>query len=114
MPKAIVTKQADFTEHESASETVFKGRLLHVKRDAVSLPDGKPATREYVEHNGAVMIIPLASTGTRVEKSGICLLALRVVGSCASRNRWSMHISESEKLETERTGRVEGRSAALA
>ena len=66
MPKAIVTKQADFTEHETASESVFKGRLLHVKRDAVSLPDGKPATREYVEHNGAVMIIPLLDSGELV------------------------------------------------
>ncbi len=56
-------KPADLTEHETASETVFQGKLLRVKRDAVRLPDGKAATREYVEHDGAVMIIPLLDSG---------------------------------------------------
>ena len=56
-------KQADLTETEVASETVFQGQLLHVKCDTVRRPDGKPATREYIEHNGAVMIIPLLDSG---------------------------------------------------
>jgi len=56
-------KPADLTEHETGSETVFKGKLLHVKCDTVRRPDGKPATREYIEHNGAVMIIPLLDSG---------------------------------------------------
>ena len=59
-------KQADLTEHETASATVFQGKLLQVKCDTVRLPDGKAATREYVEHNGAVMIIPLLDTGELV------------------------------------------------
>lgn len=53
----------DMTEKLLASETVFQGKLLRVKCDTVSLPDGKPATREYVEHNGAVMIIPVLDSG---------------------------------------------------
>ena len=59
-------KQADLTETEVASETVFQGKLLRVKRDTVSLHDGKAATREYIEHNGAVMIIPVLDTGELV------------------------------------------------
>ncbi len=59
-------KGIDLTESEVASETVFQGRLLHVKRDAVSLHDGTAATREYIEHNGAVMIIPLLDSGELV------------------------------------------------
>ena len=51
------------TEHEVASETVFQGALLHVKRDSVRLPDGRPATREYIRHNGAVMVIPVLDSG---------------------------------------------------
>ncbi len=39
------------------SEEVFGGRLLKVKRDRVSLPDGMVATREYVTHPGAVVMI---------------------------------------------------------
>ena len=59
-------KDGDMTETQVSSETVFDGKLLHVKRDAVRLPDGRPATREYVEHNGAVMIIPVLDSGELV------------------------------------------------
>ena len=59
-------KQADMTEKQLASETVFQGKLLRVKCDSVSLPDGKPATREYIEHNGVVMIIPVLDSGELV------------------------------------------------
>jgi len=59
-------KDADLTEHETGSATVFRGKLLHVKRDTVRLPDGKAATREYVEHGGAVMIIPVLDSGKLV------------------------------------------------
>ena len=45
------------------SEDVFRGRLLHVKRDTVRLPDGKEATREYIVHPGAVMIMPRLPDG---------------------------------------------------
>src|SRR5512133_603780 len=38
---------------------LFKGRLLHAFRDEVSLPNGAQATREYVVHPGAVMVVPL-------------------------------------------------------
>jgi ADP-ribose pyrophosphatase len=58
--------RADMTERELASETVFQGKLLRVKRDSVSLHDGRPATREYIEHNGAVMVIPVLDSGELV------------------------------------------------
>ena len=56
----------DFSEQSIASETVFKGRLLHVLQDEVKLPDGHTARREYVKHPGAVMIIPLLDERTIV------------------------------------------------
>lgn len=40
-----------------ASEEVFRGRVLHVRCDTVRLPDGKSATREFVTHPGAVVMI---------------------------------------------------------
>ena len=49
---------AHLVETRIASEDVFEGKLLHVKRDTVRLPDGETATREYIDHPGAVMIIP--------------------------------------------------------
>lgn len=46
-------------EEQLASVELFKGYFLHAFRDTVALPDGATATREYVVHPGAVMIIPL-------------------------------------------------------
>ena len=49
----------DYTETLIASHTPYQGRLLTLKEDEVKLPDGKTATREYVLHQGAAMVIPL-------------------------------------------------------
>jgi ADP-ribose pyrophosphatase len=46
-------------EHRLASEELLKGRFLHAFRDTVRLPGGGTATREYVVHPGAVMVVPL-------------------------------------------------------
>jgi ADP-ribose pyrophosphatase len=53
-------------EDEVSSETVFQGRLLEVRCDHVRLPDGGVATREYVVHPGAVMVVPLLDDGRLV------------------------------------------------
>lgn len=46
-------------ETKESSQEVFKGRLLHAFADKVRLSSGEQATREYVVHPGAVMVIPL-------------------------------------------------------
>jgi ADP-ribose pyrophosphatase len=46
-------------ETQTSSQEVLKGVFLHAFRDTVRLPDGHSATREYVVHPGAVMVIPL-------------------------------------------------------
>ena len=46
-------------EHRLSSTELFKGKLLHAFRDEVRLSNGALATREYVVHPGAVMIVPL-------------------------------------------------------
>ena len=45
------------------SESVLNGHYLQVRRDAARLPDGSEATREYVVHPGAVMIVALLDDG---------------------------------------------------
>ena len=54
------------TETLLASEQVFDGTLLHVRRDTVRLPNGGQGTREYVVHPGAVLIVPVAPDGRLV------------------------------------------------
>lgn len=46
-------------ERRIAQQELFKGRFLHAFRDTVRLPDGGEATREYVKHPGAVVVVPL-------------------------------------------------------
>lgn len=49
-------------EHRVGQEELLKGNFLHAFRDTVRLPDQSLATREYVVHPGAVMVIPLLDT----------------------------------------------------
>lgn len=49
-----------------ASRQVFQGRLLDVRCDTVRLPDGRTATREYIVHPGAVMVVPILDDGRLV------------------------------------------------
>lgn len=50
-------------EERVAGEKVYGGVLLHVYRDSVRLPGGKRATREYIDHPGAVAIVPVVAGG---------------------------------------------------
>lgn len=52
-------RDAHLREVGVAFEQVFRGRLLDVRRDTVRLPDGGEATREYIKHDGAVMVVPI-------------------------------------------------------
>ena len=48
---------AHLRETRVASEELLLGHFLHAFRDTVRLPDGSEASREYVIHPGAVMVI---------------------------------------------------------
>jgi ADP-ribose pyrophosphatase len=51
------------TEVPLARTELLRGHFLHVVRDTVRLPTGAEATREYVLHPGAVMVIPMLDDG---------------------------------------------------
>lgn len=54
---------ADFTEKKVTSRAAYRGRMLRVNEDEVRLPDGSMASREYVLHPGAAIILPLFDDG---------------------------------------------------
>ena len=58
-----VLKDAHLREHTLQSQQVYRGHFLDVRRDEVRLPDGSSASREYIVHPGAVMIVPLLDDG---------------------------------------------------
>ncbi len=60
---ALSESSERLVEASLSSESVFKGRLLDVRRDKVRLPNGAEVTREYVVHPGAAMVVPLLADG---------------------------------------------------
>jgi ADP-ribose pyrophosphatase len=57
---------AHLREETVSSQSVFDGRLLHVRSDVIRLPDGAQATREFIVHPGAVMVVPILDDGRLV------------------------------------------------
>ena len=53
---------AHLIERQVSHEELLRGNFLHAFRDTVRLPNQMLATREYVVHPGAVMVIPLLET----------------------------------------------------
>ena len=46
-----------------ASELIYDGKIVHLYRDTVTLPNGSPALREVIRHVGAVCVVPLTDEG---------------------------------------------------
>lgn len=53
----------NLTEKKLSSEKIFDGRILHIRRDTVELPDGAQSTREVVDHPGGVCVLALDDEG---------------------------------------------------
>ena len=58
------TNDQELRESGVSSELIFDGQVVHLYLDRVLLPNGKPATREYLRHVGAVAVLPLFRDGT--------------------------------------------------
>ncbi|MEA3287735.1 MAG: NUDIX hydrolase [Candidatus Marinimicrobia bacterium] len=59
-------KTNELHETKISSETIFQGKLLHVTRDEVRLPNGKTSIREGILHPGAVVVIPFLDKKTLI------------------------------------------------
>ena len=55
-------------ETKISSEQKFSGRLIDLYLDQVELPNGETTTREWIDHPGAVCLIPILPDGK------ICLI----------------------------------------
>lgn len=58
-----MTDDSHLREVSLSRTELLRGNFLHVVRDTVRMPDGGEATREYVLHPGAVMVIGLLDDG---------------------------------------------------
>lgn len=55
--------EIDLYEKPVSSNRLFEGKIINLRRDEVLLPNGRTATREVVEHPGAVAVVPITKTG---------------------------------------------------
>lgn len=46
-------------EKQLSAEYKFKGRIINLRVDEALLPNGATASREIVEHNGGICVVPL-------------------------------------------------------
>ena len=51
--------EKDLREEYVSTEEIFDGKILHVIKDTVKLPNGNITYREVIRHVGAVCIIPV-------------------------------------------------------
>ena len=61
-----MTDDTHLVEHQVSSQTLLSGGFLEVRRDTVRLPDGRSTTREFIQHPGAVAVIPMLDDGRLV------------------------------------------------
>lgn len=53
----------DMTEKKISEKLIYDGRIIHLYVDEIELPNGKPAMREYIRHQGAVCVVPVTEDG---------------------------------------------------
>ena len=62
--KPVQGSDVHLTETRVSSDDILNGLFLHARRDVVRLPDNSKATREYIIHPGAVMIVAQLDDGS--------------------------------------------------
>ena len=46
-----------------SAQRLYEGKVINLRRDMVVLPNGNQASREIVEHPGAVAVVPVLPDG---------------------------------------------------
>ncbi len=53
----------NLTEKQISSKYIFKGKIINLRVDEALLPNGATASREVIEHQGGVCVVPLTENG---------------------------------------------------
>jgi ADP-ribose pyrophosphatase len=79
-----------------SSEVLFKGRVITIKRDQIVEPSGIRALREWVEHPGSVVVLPVFPDGR--------ILLIRQYRYAAGQELWELVAGHKEPDEDQLTG----------
>lgn len=63
MQDNVLDRDAALCESALESREIYDGRVVHLFRDEVRLPNGERAVREVIRHVGAVCVVPLTREG---------------------------------------------------
>jgi ADP-ribose pyrophosphatase len=88
---------AHLQEHTLDSQELLRGNFLHAFRDRIRLPDGREASREYVRHPGAVVVVAELPDGRLVVERQCC--SCRRTGG-GSRTAWGILQARSGGAES--------------
>ena len=58
-----MTDNLNLIEKQKSSELIFDGKVLHLYRDVIELPNGNEGFREFCRHVGAVCVVPVTDEG---------------------------------------------------
>jgi len=61
MERVLLVKK--YEEKSITSTPIYEGKVISLRVDEVTLPNGKTSKRELIKHPGAVAIIPITSEG---------------------------------------------------
>lgn len=53
----------ELTEKRLSGELIYDGKIVHLYKDKIELPDGKTSYREYIKHLGAACVVPVTDEG---------------------------------------------------
>lgn len=81
----------DFTEITAERREVFSGVVINVRKDKVTLPNGKEAGREVVEHRGGVAVLAVDQNG--------CVPMVRQFRYPLGKHLWEIPAGKLEKGE---------------
>ena len=59
----MLLQDNELIEEKISSEEIYHGKVVHLFRDTVRLPNGKSATREVLRHPGAAAVVPVTEEG---------------------------------------------------
>lgn len=63
LAQVLAADSSALREIPVSQEVLVQGKFLRMVRDTVTQTNGKTATREYIEHPGAVVIVPILEDG---------------------------------------------------
>ena len=65
-PESVPGVDEHLVERTHEQSQLLRGKFLDVRGDTVRLPDGDLASREYIVHPGAVVVVPILDDGRLV------------------------------------------------